>query len=98
MTITMIIPIGFSAPITFELNGPLNSSTSSLKPCSIVFQSAGENVASSSPQCTDTNIARKTYTSSMNSSDFDQLSYDYGVMANMGTRSTTYSSTVNTLV
>lgn len=94
----MTVPMGFTAPVVFELSGSSNTSTPVLKACSVVFQSAGENVGSSNPQCTDANLARRTYTSSINSSDYDQLVYDYGVISNTGSRSTTYASNVNTLV
>ena len=94
----MIVPTGFYAPVVFELNGASNTSIPVLKACSVVFQSAGENVGSSNPQCTDTNLARRTYTSSINSTDYDQLVYDYGVISNLGSRPTTYASNVNTLV
>jgi hypothetical protein len=98
MTITMVIPSGFSAPVVFDLNGSSNTSIPILKSCAVLFQSAGENVGSSDPQCSDLNLARRTYTSSINSTDYDQLSYDYGVMSSTGSRSTIYSPTVNTLV
>ena len=98
MTITMVVPSGFSAPVVFELNGLSNTSTPVLKSCAVIFQSAGENVGSSDPQCTDPSSARSTYTSSINSTDYDQLSFDYGVISNLGSRSTIYASTVNTIV
>jgi hypothetical protein len=94
----MVVPTGFSAPVIFELNGSSNTSMPVLKSCAVVFQSAGENVGSSNPQCTDPNPLRNTYTSSVNSTDYDQLSYDYGVISNLGSRPTTYSATVNTIV
>jgi hypothetical protein len=94
----MVVPSGFSAPVVFELNGSSNTSMPVLKSCAVIFQSAGENVGSSDPQCTDPNSARNTYTSSINSTDYDQLSFDYGVISNLGSRSTIYSSTVNTIV
>lgn len=94
----MTVPTGFFAPVVFELNGASNISIPVLKACSVVFQSAGENVGSSNPQCTDTNLARRTFTSSINSTDYDQLVYDYGVISNLGSRPTTYASNVNTLV
>ena len=94
----MIVPSGFSAPVAFELDGASNTSMPVLKACSVIFQSAGENVGSSNPQCTDPNLARRTYTSSSNSTDYDQLVYDYGVISNLGTRTTVYASNVNTLV
>ena len=94
----MVVPSGFSAPVVFDLNGASNTSSPVLKACSVIFQSAGENVGSSNPQCTDTSLSRRTYASSINSTDYDQLSYDYGVISNLGARSTIYSSTVNTLV
>ncbi len=98
MTITMVVPSGFSAPVVFDLNGSSNTSMPILKSCSVIFESAGENVGGSNPQCNDLSLARRTYTSSINSTDYDQLSYDYGVISNLGSRPTTYSSTVNTLV
>lgn len=94
----MTVPVGFSAPVVFDLNGSSNTSTPVLRACSITFQSAGENVAGSGPQCMDTNIARRTYASSANSSDYDQLSYDYGVISNTGPRLTNYADSVNTIV
>jgi hypothetical protein len=98
MTITMVVPSGFSAPVVFELNGLSNTSMPVLKSCAVIFQSAGENVGSSNPQCSDQNILRSTYTSSTNSTNYDQLSYDYGVISNLGSRSTDYSATVNNIV
>ncbi|UJR30625.1 hypothetical protein I4U23_018150 [Adineta vaga] len=98
MTISMVIPSGFVAPIVIELNGAANSSTPALKACSVVFQSAGENMGSSNPQCADTSFSRNTYSSSVNSTIYDQLSYDYGVIQNTGVRSTVYADAVNTLV
>ena len=98
MTVTMNVPTGFSAPVVIDLNGASNMSAPALKACSIVFQSAGENVGSSDPQCADPNLDRRTYTSSINSTDYDQLSYDYGVVSNLGSRPTTYSSSVNSIV
>jgi hypothetical protein len=98
VTITMVVPNGFSAPVVIDLNGSSNTSMPVLKACSVIFQSAGENVGSSNPQCADTSLSRFTYTSSINSTDYDQLSYDYGVISNMGPRSTIYSPTVNTIV
>ncbi|CAF4036975.1 unnamed protein product [Adineta steineri] len=98
MTITMVIPSGFMAPVVIELNGAGNNTVSALSTCAVVFQSAGENVGSSNPQCADTSASRMTYTSSTNSTTYDQLSYDYGVIQNMGTRSTNYDDSVNTLV
>ncbi|CAF0916171.1 unnamed protein product [Rotaria sp. Silwood1] len=98
MTVTMVLPNSFSAPVVIELHGSLNTSTPNLKPCTVIFQSAGENVGSSNPQCVDQSLSRFTYTSSTNSTIYDHLSYDYGVMSNMGTRSTIYSTTVNTIV
>ncbi len=94
----MVVPPGFSAPVVFGLSSPPNTSMPVLKACSIIFQSAGENVGSSNPQCTDTSLSRFTYTSSLNSTNYDQLSYDYGVISNLGPRSTAYASNVNTLV
>jgi hypothetical protein len=94
----MNVSQGFSAPAVFQLNGLSNTSMSVLKACSVIFQSAGENVGSSNPQCTDPNPLTRTYTSSTNSTNYDQLSYNYGVISNLGPRSTIYSSTVNTIV
>lgn len=94
----MTVPIGFSAPVVIDLNGSSNTSTPILRSCNVIFQSAGENVGSSDPQCTDPNIARRTYTSSNNGSDYDQLSYDYGVISSMGSRSTLYAESVNDIV
>ncbi|CAF3632430.1 unnamed protein product [Rotaria sordida] len=98
LTVTIVLPASFSAPVVIDLHNSLNASILNLKPCTVIFQSAGENVGSSNPQCVDQNLSRFTYTSSTNSTIYDQLSYDYGVMSNMGTRSTIYSSTVNTIV
>ena len=98
MQVTMVIPSGFVAPVVIELNGAGNSSTPSLKSCSVVIQSAGENMAGSNPQCTDISISRRTYSSSVNSTIYDQLSYDYGVIQNTGVRQSSYSDDVNTLV
>jgi hypothetical protein len=98
MTVTMSVPPGFSAPVVFDLNGSSNTSTPILKSCAVIFQSAGENVGGSNPQCTDPNLALRTYTSSINSTDYDQLSYDYGVISNMGSRSTVYAANVDTIV
>ncbi len=94
----MIVPPGFSAPVVFDLNGSSNTTTPILKACSVIFQSAGENVGSSNPQCNDLSLSRRTYTSSINSTDYDGLTYDYGVISNLGSRTTIYSSDVNTLV
>ncbi|CAF2512453.1 unnamed protein product [Rotaria sp. Silwood2] len=98
LTVTMVLPSSFSAPVLIDLHGSLNTSIPNLKPCTIIFQSAGENVGSSNPQCADQSLSRFTYTSSDNSTIYNQLSYDYGVMSNMGARSTIYSTTVNTIV
>ena len=98
MTVTMTVPVGFSAPVVIDLNGSSNMSTPTLKACSIVFQSAGENVGGSDPRCADPNLARRTYTSSINSTDYDQFSYDYGVIANLGSRPKTYSPSVDSIV
>ena len=98
MTIAMDVPSEFSAVVTFGLTSLLANSTATAKPCTIVFQSAGENVGSSDPQCVDPNLSRRAYTPSINSTHSDYLSYDYGVISNMGSRSTTYSSQVNTIV
>lgn len=98
MTVTMVVPLGFTAPVVFDLSGSSNTSSPVLKSCSVIFQSAGENVGSSNPQCTDPSLSRRTYTSSINSSDYDQLSYDYGVISSLGSRTTIYADTVNTLV
>jgi hypothetical protein len=98
MAIAMTVPSGFSATAVINLNDATNTSTPVLKACSVIFQSAGENVGSSNPQCTDPGLSRFTYTSSVNSTVYDQLSYDYGVISNLGPRSTTYASTVNTIV
>ena len=98
MRVTMTIPAGFSAPMVIDLNGNSNTSTPILRACSVIFQSAGENVGGSDPQCNDLNLARRTFTSSINSYDYDQLSYDYGVIASMGSRSVIYADTVNNVV
>jgi hypothetical protein len=98
MSVTMSVPYGFSAPAVFELNGSSNQSTPLLKACAVIFQSAGENVGGSNPQCTDPNPSLRTYTSSVNSTNYDQLSYNYGVISNLGARPTTYASNVNTIV
>ncbi|CAF2076674.1 unnamed protein product [Rotaria magnacalcarata] len=97
-TFTMTIPSGFSAPVVINLNGALNSSTATLKSCAVIFQSAGENVANANPQCVDQSISRFTYTSSFNSSVYNQLSYDYGVLSDMDIFSTSVSPTTNTVV
>lgn len=94
----MVVPSGFSAPVVFELSGSSNISVPVLKSCAVIFQSAGENVGSSDPQCTDPSYARRTYTSSINSTDYDQLTYDYGVISNLGSRTTIYADNVNTIV
>jgi hypothetical protein len=91
----MVIPIGFSAPVTFELNSGGNFSTPTVKSCGIEIKSAGENMAGSDEQCVDPGIDRLTYTSTDNSSNFDQMSYDYGVLANLGNRTTDYATNVN---
>ena len=94
----MVVPSGFYAVVTFDLTSlPINS-TLTTKSCAIVFQSAGENVGSSDPQCVDPNLSRRAHTLSTNSTNSGYLSYDYGVISNMGPRSTAYSSTVNTIV
>ncbi|CAF3743558.1 unnamed protein product [Rotaria socialis] len=98
LTVTVVIPSGFSAPIVINLNGAVNSSTAAVKSCAIIFQSAGENVANANPQCIDQSTSRFTYTSSSNSSVYDQLSYDYGVLSDMNIFSTSVSPTVNTVV
>ena len=69
-----------------------------MKACAIVFQSAGENIGGCDPKCADPSLARRTYASSINSTDYDQFSYDYGVMSNTGPRTTAYVSTVNDVV
>ena len=94
----MVIPSGFSAPVVIDLNGALNTSAAALKSCAVIFQSAGENVANANPQCIDQSTSRFTYTSSSNSSFYDQLSYDYGVLSNMGIFSTSISPATNTVV
>jgi len=98
LRVTMTVPSGFSAPVVFDLNGSSNTSMPVLQACAVKFQSAGENVGTSNPQCTDPNADLYTYSSSVNSTSYDQLTYNYGVIANLGSRSTIYADDVNQIV
>lgn len=98
MTVTIVFPTSFSASMLVELNGSLNASTPALKACTLVVKSAGLNVANANPQCIDQSSSRFAYSSSLNSTVYDQLVYDYGIVTNLGLVSTTYAPTANTVV